>query len=79
MVYCVNNIGWPMSKDTPKDPGAAERAARLREEIERLTEQNRTGKPADRPPASGEDKPRPKSPRDFIHDRMRELDKKGST
>lgn len=65
-----------MVKDAPKETGAAERAARLREEIARLSEQNRTGKPADKSPASGDNKPRPKSPREFIHDRMRELDKK---
>jgi len=56
------------SKPTPKESGA-ERAARLREQIERL----RQGKPsADETQQEGKEL----SPREFIDKRMRELDKK---
>lgn len=55
-------------KPPPKESGA-ERAARLREEIERLKQ----GKPsADETQKEGEKL----SPREFIDKRMRELDKK---
>jgi len=57
------------------DPGQIERAARLREQIDKIQKESRSddgAKPAER---SGD---QPKlSPRDFIHKRMRELgDKK---
>jgi hypothetical protein len=58
-----------MSKDTTVDPAAAARAARLRQQIERLDN-----------PASerSEEKsaPRKESPREFVHRRMHELDRK---
>ncbi len=55
------------------DPGQIERAARLREQIDKIQNESQSGqaeggaKPADQPKLS---------PRDFIHKRMRELDKK---
>jgi hypothetical protein len=56
------------AKPTPKESGA-ERAARLREQIEKLTH----GTP-DADETQSEEKEL--SPREFIHKRMRELDKK---
>ena len=51
------------------DPAAAQRAARLREQIDKLT------KPA-KPPVNAEPEPKKdENPRDFIHRRMQELDK----
>ena len=56
-----------MGDPKASDKAAAERAARLREQIERL-------KKGEEPePAKPNEKP---SPRDFIHKRMRELDRK---
>jgi hypothetical protein len=63
-----------MVKEPKAEPGTEKSvsptAAAVREEIERLT-----GKRPDSPEAS-QDAPRPKSPREFIQERMRELDKK---
>jgi hypothetical protein len=55
------------------DPGQIERAARLREQIEHIQREGQSAepKPADR----SADTPKP-SPRDFVHKRMRELNKK---
>ena len=55
-----------MSDDPLDKAAAAERAARLRAEIEKLTKGG---------PAPAGETPKPRSPREFIHDRMRELDK----
>jgi hypothetical protein len=55
-------------KPTPKESGA-ERAARLREQIEKLTHDTPS---ADETQQAG----KKLSPREFIHKRMRELDKK---
>jgi hypothetical protein len=58
-----------MAKDP--DPGSVERAARLREQVDKLKNPDRPGTaPAKDQPAE------PENPRDFIHRRMRELDKK---
>jgi hypothetical protein len=54
------------------DPGAVERAARLREQIDKL----KNPKKPDTAPTPDEAAKEPESPRDFIHRRMRELDKK---
>jgi len=56
---------------TVPDPAAA-RAARLREQIEKLTKKDRSNPVQTSEPNEGE------SPREFIHRRMRELDKKES-
>jgi len=56
-----------MSDDPVEKAAAAERAARLRAEIDKLTKDG---------PRSAEDKPTKLSPREFIHKRMQELDKK---
>jgi len=52
------------------DPAAAARAARLREQIEKL---KNPGKGSPQETANGHEK---ESPREFIHRRMSELDKK---
>jgi hypothetical protein len=54
-----------------RDKAQAERAARLREQIEQLQRDQASEKPKE--PSSGADK---LSPRDFIHRRMEELDDK---
>lgn len=55
----------------------AERAARLREQIDRLEREDASGKPKIPSPESEPPSDTPKlSPRDFIHKRMRELDQK---
>ena len=57
-----------MAEPKTTDKAAAERAARLREQIERL-------KGGVEPPAEKQDNEK-LSPREFIHKRMRELDRK---
>ena len=54
------------------EPGAAERAARLREQIDKLTKPKPAGAEADKPAKDEKEK---EAPRDFIHRRMQELDK----
>ena len=57
------------------DPESVARAERLRKEIEKLTQPD--SEQADKPSSDEADKdPAPLSPREFIHKRMRELDKK---
>jgi len=57
------------------DPESVARAERLRKEIDKLTRPD--SEQADKPSSDEADKdPAPMSPRDFIHKRMRELDKK---
>ena len=51
------------------DPAAVQRAARLREQIDKLT------KPPKPSPTAEPEAKKDESPRDFIHRRMRELDK----
>jgi hypothetical protein len=57
----------------PKDDQAARdsKAQKLREQISRLKDQDKAG--AHKESSSAED-PRPKSPRDFVNERMREKD-----
>ena len=57
-----------MAETEKVDKAAAERAARLREQVERIKRGD------DKPPAGPAD--RKPNPRDFIHKRMRELDRK---
>ena len=60
-----------MAHDHKEDSAAAERAARLREQIEKL------GKPLGGTQADAQAKgDEPMSPREFIHKCMRELDSK---
>ena len=56
-----------MSKPETSDQTGASRAARLRSEIEKLRDKANDSKPSADKPA--------RSPREFIHDRMRELNK----
>jgi hypothetical protein len=59
------------------DPGQIERAARLREQIEHIQREGPTAEPEDSPKPADRSANSPKlSPRDFIHKRMRELNKK---
>ena len=58
-----------MAKDP--EPGAVARAARLREQINRLKNPDKSGTASQTPDAE-----QPESPREFIQRRMRELDKK---
>lgn len=58
----------------PTDESAA-RAARLREEIERLTRKGDKS-PQESGASNAEDSQRPLTPRDYIQERMRELDEK---
>jgi hypothetical protein len=65
-----------MAKDKSAEPeakGEASPAAAVRKEIEKLTGGSSDGTKG---PASTEEPPRPKSPREFIQERMRELDKR---
>jgi hypothetical protein len=61
-----------MAHDHKEDSAAAERAARLREQIEKLRKPSGEGEDAQKKGSE------PMSPRDFIHKRMRELDSKKS-
>jgi len=59
------------------DPGQIERAARLREQIEHIQREGQSAEPEDSPKPAGRSADTPKlSPRDFIHKRMSELNKK---
>jgi len=66
-----------MADDKPDDPEEAARkaqAAQLREQIEHLaTPQEKT---VEKPGGTGT--PTPESPRDFVHRRMREIEKEKS-
>ena len=63
-----------MVKESKAEPGdeksVSPTAAAVREEIERLTGRRPDGADASK------DAPRPKSPREFIQERMQELDQK---
>ena len=63
-----------MGTDTADNKNGSKRAARLREEIKKIQEDENPQDPA--PPEHKEDGFKPTSPRDFIQKRMRELDKK---
>jgi hypothetical protein len=69
-----------MAKDKNMEPETRKEgspAAAIREEIEKLTRGRSDGvKGAENSAPQDQDAPRPKSPREFIQERMRELDKK---
>jgi hypothetical protein len=59
-----------MAKRSEPEKPAADRAAKLRKEIEDVASDSQTG---------GQNEQHPLSPRDFINKRMAELDKKKGT
>lgn len=61
-----------MSKDQASDAASAARAARLREQIDQIG----SGSAENRLPTDKEESPNPPSARDFVQQRMRELDRK---
>jgi hypothetical protein len=62
-----------VAKTSKPDAGSTERAMRLRKQIDTLT--NQAEGSSHEPSKSGE-KGRPLSPREFIHERMSDLNKK---
>jgi hypothetical protein len=69
----IGSKGIAMAKEP--DPESVARAARLREQIDKMTKSDSNQDPIEKTLPQGRGETPPLSPREFIHKRMQELDK----